>query len=76
MSKRSLEAKSLKQVRKIVDRRRRGVKINDGLVTRVTYRCSACGRARSFSKKTGLCRICFRSEIHKGNLPGWTKASW
>ena len=39
-------------------------------------RCSACGRPRGFLRKFGLCRICFREQAHKGNIPGVTKASW
>ena len=39
-------------------------------------RCRACGRPRGFLRKFGLCRICFREQAHKGNIPGVTKASW
>jgi len=44
--------------------------------TRAKNRCSQCGRARSFIRKFGLCRICFRSLAHKGQIPGVTKSSW
>jgi small subunit ribosomal protein S14 len=27
-------------------------------------------------RKFGLCRICFRSMAHRGELPGITKSSW
>ncbi|HEY1701958.1 MAG TPA: type Z 30S ribosomal protein S14 [Trebonia sp.] len=39
-------------------------------------RCSKCGRSRAVYRKFGLCRICFRSMAHKGELPGITKSSW
>ena len=28
------------------------------------------------NRKFGLCRICFRSMAHRGELPGITKSSW
>jgi small subunit ribosomal protein S14 len=43
---------------------------------RAYTRCRRCGRARSFYRKFGLCRICFREMAHAGELPGITKASW
>jgi len=39
-------------------------------------RCKACGRPRSFLRKFGLCRICFRDLALQGYLPGVIKASW
>ena len=39
-------------------------------------RCSRCGRARAVYRRFGLCRICFRSMAHRGELPGITKSSW
>ncbi len=39
-------------------------------------RCSVCGRPRSFLRKFGLCRICFRLLALQGYLPGVIKASW
>jgi len=39
-------------------------------------RCQKCGRARSYLRKFGLCRICFRELALKGEIPGITKASW
>jgi small subunit ribosomal protein S14 len=44
--------------------------------TRAIHRCSQCGRARSYIRKFGLCRICFRALAHKGQIPGVTKSSW
>lgn len=44
--------------------------------TREKNRCNICGRARSYMRKFGLCRICFRELANKGELPGVTKASW
>ena len=39
-------------------------------------RCRVCGRPRSYMRKFGICRICFRQMAHKGEIPGITKASW
>jgi small subunit ribosomal protein S14 len=39
-------------------------------------RCTRCGRSRAVYRKFGLCRICFRSMAHRGELPGITKSSW
>lgn len=44
--------------------------------TRGVNRCKLCGRSRGYIRMFGLCRICFREEANKGNLPGVTKASW
>ena len=39
-------------------------------------RCQRCGRPHSVYRKFGLCRICFRTMAHRGELPGITKSSW
>ena len=39
-------------------------------------RCRICGRPRSFIRKFGLCRICFRNLALGGYIPGVGKASW
>jgi small subunit ribosomal protein S14 len=44
--------------------------------SRVTRRCKLCGRPRSFMRKFGMCRICFRKLALEGLLPGVTKSSW
>lgn len=44
--------------------------------TRAKNRCSICGRARSYMRRFGLCRMCFRELAAKGELPGVLKASW
>lgn len=44
--------------------------------TRNKNRCSLCSRAKSYMRKFGLCRICFRELALKGQLPGVKKASW
>ena len=44
--------------------------------TRVYYRCNICGRPRAYMRKFGICRLCFRSMSHKGEIPGVRKASW
>lgn len=43
---------------------------------RVRNRCQKCGRPRGYMRRFGLCRICFREEALKGNLPGVVKSSW
>ncbi len=43
---------------------------------RVRYRCQLCGRPRGYIRRFGLCRICFREEALKGNIPGVVKSSW
>ena len=44
--------------------------------TREVNRCHFCGRARSYIRKFGMCRLCFRKLAHRGEIPGITKASW
>ena len=44
--------------------------------TRRRTRCQLCGRPRSVYRKFGLCRICLREQMHRGLVPGLTKASW
>ena len=43
---------------------------------RKVNRCGICGRNRSYMRRFGLCRICFRERANKGELPGVFKASW
>ena len=43
---------------------------------RVRNRCSMCGRPRGYMRRFDLCRICFRDQALKGNLPGVVKSSW
>ena len=43
---------------------------------RVRNRCKLCGRPRGYIRRFGLCRICFREQALKGNIPGVTKSSW
>lgn len=45
-------------------------------VVRVRNRCAVCGRPRGYMRRFGLCRICFRGEALKGNIPGVVKSSW
>jgi small subunit ribosomal protein S14 len=39
-------------------------------------RCHFCGRPRSYLRKYGMCRLCFRLRALMGEIPGVTKASW
>ena len=43
---------------------------------RVHNRCNLTGRPRGYYRKFGLSRIAFREMVHKGIVPGVTKASW
>ena len=43
---------------------------------RVRHRCQRCGRPRSFIRRFGLCRICFRELALTGQIPGVVKSSW
>jgi small subunit ribosomal protein S14 len=45
-------------------------------VVRVRNRCKKCGRPRSYIRRFGLCRICFREMALDGQLPGVVKSSW
>lgn len=49
---------------------------NRKYVVRIRNRCSMCGRSRGYMRRFGLCRICFRQEALRGNLPGVVKSSW
>jgi small subunit ribosomal protein S14 len=44
--------------------------------SRQLNRCKLCGRSRSYMRKFGMCRICFREHASRGQIPGVTKASW
>jgi len=44
--------------------------------TRHRNRCRLCGRPRGYIRDFGLCRICFRTLAHRGEIPGVTKSSW
>ncbi|MXX68546.1 MAG: type Z 30S ribosomal protein S14 [Gemmatimonadales bacterium] len=44
--------------------------------SRKVRRCYRCGRPRAYMRKFGLCRICFREQALRGEIPGVRKASW
>jgi small subunit ribosomal protein S14 len=44
--------------------------------SRVVRRCQLCGRPRAYMRRFGMCRICMRTQAHRGLLPGVTKSSW
>ena len=44
--------------------------------TRRKNRCKLCGRPRGYMRKFGMCRICFRTLAHVGQIPGVMKSSW
>jgi len=39
-------------------------------------RCFECGRSRAVFRKYLLCRMCIRSFVYRGYLPGFCKISW
>ena len=43
---------------------------------RIRNRCRICGRPRGYMRRFDLCRICFRDQALRGNLPGVVKSSW
>ncbi|GIW64092.1 MAG: 30S ribosomal protein S14 type Z [Patescibacteria group bacterium] len=43
---------------------------------RYRNRCPICGRARSYMRRFGMCRICFRQKALQGEIPGVKKISW
>lgn len=43
---------------------------------RAYNRCNRCGRPRAYLRKFGLCRICFREQALRGEIPGVRKSSW
>ncbi|MCE2422938.1 MAG: type Z 30S ribosomal protein S14 [Gemmatimonadetes bacterium] len=44
--------------------------------SRTVRRCQRCGRPRAYMRHFGLCRICFRQQALRGEIPGVRKASW
>jgi len=51
-------------------------KNRDRSYIRLRSRCNSCGRPRGTYKKFGLCRICLREAVMRGDVPGVRKASW
>ncbi len=49
--------------------------VNSSPVRQVT-RCNQCGRPHAVYRKFGLCRICLRNRLMKGDVPGGRKSSW
>ena len=46
------------------------------IIAQQTNRCVFTGRQHAVNKKTQLSRFKFRIESYKGNLPGFSRASW
>jgi len=44
--------------------------------TRKVNRCRICGRPRGYMRRFAMCRVCFRTLAHRGQIPGVVKASW
>ena len=67
----ALEGATMAKISMVVKSRRK-----PRFSTQQHNRCQLCGRPRGYIRKFGLCRICFREQAVKGNLPGVTKSSW
>ncbi len=52
-----------------------GEKKENRVSTRVVNRCKICGRPRAYIRHFGVCRLCFRELVVRGELAGVTKAS-
>ena len=48
----------------------------DASLSRVIRRCLQCGRTHAVYRKFKLCRMCLRSALMTGQIPGGRKASW
>lgn len=44
--------------------------------SRLNRRCELCGRPKAVYRKFGLCRICLREAVMRGDVPGCVKSSW
>jgi len=44
--------------------------------SRLVRRCAQCGRPKGVYRKFNLCRMCLRTQLMRGNVPGGKKASW
>ncbi|MBI2012669.1 type Z 30S ribosomal protein S14 [Candidatus Curtissbacteria bacterium] len=49
---------------------------NQKFAGRYRNRCQLCGRPRGYLRKFGICRLCFRELVHRGEIPGVKKSSW
>jgi small subunit ribosomal protein S14 len=49
--------------------------VNSSPVRQVT-RCQQCGRPHAVYRKFGLCRICLRNALMRGDVTGGRKSSW
>ncbi|MBP6910082.1 type Z 30S ribosomal protein S14 [Patescibacteria group bacterium] len=44
--------------------------------TKYYNRCQLCGRAGSYLRELGVCRVCLRKYAREGLIVGLKKASW
>lgn len=44
--------------------------------TKYYNRCKLCGRANSYFRDFGICRVCLRKYAREGLIVGLKKASW
>lgn len=78
----SMRLELKKQIRKGDDEQREEAleklhkqKRNDSM-SRVSRRCQSCDRPHAVYRKFGLCRICLRNALNRGDVPGARKSSW
>ena len=74
MARKAIVSKDRKKVAKVLKAKSNGDKCK--LSTRMTNRCSLCGRNRAYMRRFGICRICFREHAARGEIMGVTKSSW
>lgn len=62
----------------IAKNKKKQAMIAQGKLSAVRHRnrCGKCGRPRSYNRRFGMCRICFRELANAGKIPGVVKASW
>jgi len=44
--------------------------------TKIYNLCEKCGKVKSYMRKFGICRICFRELASNGEIMGVKKSSW
>ena len=61
----------------LIQKQKKGGRLNGKPCKVRSYtRCNICGRPHSVLEKYGICRVCFRDKVSKGEIPGFTKSSW
>lgn len=74
MARKALVIKHQQRKEKVLKAKAEGRKAK--FPTRMTNRCSLCGRDHAYMRKFDICRICFRELAAQGKLVGVKKSSW